>query len=156
MLYNALIYPLLLYGITSWVLTYSSSLDALPVLQNKSVKIIHFCDQYDICSPHPLFVSSNILKVNELHRLQLASFVYESRLQQNPCKSHNYFSNISEIHSYCMQQGNSLINNYSSQVKIQLNMAYSQSVTLELLSETVFPRISSVHSFRKTLKKTFY
>ena len=98
MLYNALIYPILLYGITSWAVTYSSSLDALLALQNKFVKIIHFSDQYD--SPHPLFISSNILKINELHKLQLASFVYESSLHQNPSEFHNYFSNISEIHSY--------------------------------------------------------
>ena len=80
MLCNAFIYPLLLYGITSWALTYSSSLDAPLALQNKFVKIIHFSDQCD--SPHPLFISSNILKINELHKLQLESFVYESSLQQ--------------------------------------------------------------------------
>ena len=89
MLYNALVYPLRLYGITSRAVTYSSNLDALLALQNKLVKIIHFSDQYD--SPHPLFISSNILKINELHELQLASFVYESSMKQNPHEFHNYF-----------------------------------------------------------------
>ena len=66
-----LYFPLLLYGITSWGLTYSSNLDAFVGLQNK---FIHFSNQYD--SPYPLFISSNILKINELHELQLASFTY--------------------------------------------------------------------------------
>ena len=75
MLYNVLVYPLLLYCITSWAITYSSNLDALLALQNKFFKFIHFSDQYD--NPHPLFISSNMLKVNESHKLQLASFVHE-------------------------------------------------------------------------------
>ena len=102
MLYNALIHPLLLRGITSWALTYSSRLDALLAMQNKFIKILHFRDQYD--SPHPLYISSNILKINELHNLYLASFVYESSLQQNPREFHNYFCNISEIHSHATRQ----------------------------------------------------
>ena len=43
-----------------------------------------------------------------------------------------------------MQQGNPLIKNYSSHIKIQLSMAYFQSVMLEPLSGTVFPSISEV------------
>ena len=76
MLYNALIYPLLLYGITSWGLTFTSNFDSLLAIQNKFLKIINFSNQYD--SPHPLYSTSKILKVNDLHKLQLASFVYES------------------------------------------------------------------------------
>ena len=74
--------------------------------------------------------------------MQLASFVYESSMQQNPRDFHNYFNNISEFTPW--QQGNPLIKNYSSHVKMQLSMAYSQSVMLELLYGTVFPRISEV------------
>ena len=126
-LYNALIYRLLLYGITSWAPTYSSSLDALLALQNKFVKIIHFSDQYD--SPHPLFISSNMLQINELHKLQLASFVYKSSLQQNPPE---FIIILAIFQKFTpVQQGNPLIKNYSSHVKIQLSMAYSQSVMLE-------------------------
>ena len=66
------------------------------------MKIINFSDQFD--SPHPLFISSNILKVHDLHNAQLASFVYESTLGLNPVEFHNYFTDVSEIHQHLTRQ----------------------------------------------------
>ena len=55
-----------------------------------------------------------------------------------------------------MQQGNPLIKNYLFHVEIQLSMAYFQSVMLELLSRTVFPRISEVdHLFIVSVRSLF-
>ena len=102
MLYNALIYPLLLYGITSWGLTFTSNFDSLLAIQNKFLQIINFSNQYD--SPHPLYSTSKILKVNDLHKLQLASFVYESYMQQNPGEFHSYFTDVTKVHSYSTRQ----------------------------------------------------
>ena len=117
--------------------------------ESKFFKIIHFSNQYD--SPHPLFISSNILKINELHKLQLASFGYESTLHHLVMKVlcskiHMNSIIISAVpQKYTpMQQGNPVAKNSSSHVKTQLSMAYSQSVMLELLSGTIFPRISEV------------
>ena len=155
MLYNALIYPLLLYGITSSALIYSSSLDALLALQNEFVKIIHFSDQYD--SPHPLFISSNILKINELHKLQLTSFVYESSLHQNPRKFHNHFTNISEIHSYATRQSTDQEIFIPRKNTTQYGL-FSVHYAGASLWNSILKDIRSgpsVHSFRKTLKKYF-
>ena len=102
MLYNALIYPLLSNGITSWGLTFSSNFDSLLAIQNKFLKIINFSNQYD--SPHPLYSASKILKVNDLHKLQLALFAYESYMQQNPQEFHSYFTDVAKLHSYSTRQ----------------------------------------------------
>ena len=66
--------------------------------QNKFLKIINFGNQYD--SPHPLYSTSKILKVSDLHKLQLASFVYKSYMQQNPQEFHSYFADVAKVHSY--------------------------------------------------------
>ena len=153
MLYNALIYPPLLYGITSWALTYSSSLDALLALQNKFVKIIHFSDQYD--SLHPRFISSNMLKINELHKLQLASFVYESSLHQNPREFLNYFSNISEIHFYATRQSSDqeLFIPHKDTTQYGLfSVRYAGASLYNSIPKDIRSR-PSVHSFHKNLKK---
>ena len=141
--------------ITSWALTYSSSLDALPALQNKFVKIIHFSDQYD--SPHPLFISSNILKINELHKLQLASFFCESSLHQNPREFHNYFSNISQIHSCATRQSTDqeLFIPCKNTTQYGLfSVRYAGASLWNSILKDIRSR-PSVHSFHKTLKKHF-
>ena len=52
-----------------------------------------------------------------------------------------------------MQQGNPVTKNSSSDAKTQFSMTYSQSAMLELLSGTVFPRISEAdHLFIVSVK----
>ena len=137
MLYNALIYPLLLYGITLWGLTFISNFDSLLAIQNKFLKIINFSNQYD--SPHPLYSTSKILKVNDLHELQLASFVYESYMQQNPQEFHSYFTDVTKVHSYSTRQTND--KDLSFHKKIPHNMVYAQLVMPEHHFGTVFSLI---------------
>ena len=130
-------------------------LDALLALQNKFVKIIHFSDQYD--SPRPLFISWNTLKINELHKLQLVSFVYESSLQQNLHEFHNFFSNISNIHSYATRQSSDqeffILCKNTTQYGL-FSVCYAGASLWIDIPKDIRSR-PSVHSFRKTLKKHF-
>ena len=104
---------------------------------------------------HILFISSNILKINELHKLQLASFAYESSLQQNPREFQNYFSSISEIHSYATWQTSEqdffTPRNNTTQYGL-FSVRYADSFLWNSIPKDI-KSTPSAHSFRKTRKK---
>ena len=75
LLYHGISAPFLSYGLPVWCSTYPSLLDSITVLQKRILKIITF---NEITAPSgPLFDSLQILKLNDLFQLQVASFVYE-------------------------------------------------------------------------------
>ena len=155
MLYNALVFPLLLYGIVVWGNTYPSNLDSLLHIQNKFLKIINFCDQFD--SPHPLFISSNILKVHDLHNAQLTSFVYESTLGLNPVEFHNYFTDVSEIHQHLTRQfdvGNLYIPRRNTTQYGLFSISFAGASLWNTLSNDIRKSIS-IYSFRKKMKERY-
>ena len=39
-----------------------------------------------------------------IHKLQLASFVFESYMQQNPQEFHSYFTDVAKVYSYSTRQ----------------------------------------------------
>ena len=85
-------------------MAYQSHLDKLQAIQNKFIKAISFSDKYD--SPYPLFYIHGILKISDI-KLQIAAFVYESRMRLSPLEFHTYFTSISDVHSYGTRQSTS-------------------------------------------------
>ena len=67
--------PFLSYGLPVWGSTYPSMLDPITVLQKRILKIVTF--NWNHSTIWPLFDSFQILKLNDLFQLQVASFVYE-------------------------------------------------------------------------------
>ena len=98
LLYYSLLYLFLIYGSSLWGMAYQSHLDKLQAIQNKFIKSISFSDKYD--SPYPLFHIHSILKISDFIKLQITSFVYESRMRLSPLEFHTYFTSISDVHSY--------------------------------------------------------
>ena len=86
-------------------MAYQSQLDKLQAIQNKFIKAISFSFKYD--SPYPLFHTHSILKISDIIKLQIASFVFESRMRLSPLQFHIYFTNISDVHSYGTRQSTS-------------------------------------------------
>ena len=155
MLYNALVFPLLLYGIVVLGNTYPSNLDSLLHIQNKFLKIINFCDQFD--SPHPLFISSNILKVYDLHNAQLASFVYETTLGLNPVEFHNYFTDVSEVHQHLTRQSdveNLYIPRRNTTQYGLFSISFAGASLWNTLSNDI-RKSTSIYSFRKKMKEHY-
>ena len=105
LLYYAILYPSLIYGSSVWGMAYQSHLDKLQAIQNKFIKSISFSDKYD--SPYPLFHIHSILKISDIIKLQIASFVYESMMRLSPLEFHTYFTSISDVHSYGTRQSTS-------------------------------------------------
>ena len=102
LLYYAILYPFLIYRSSVWGMAYQSHLDKLQAIQNKFIKAISFSDKYD--SPYPLFHIHSILKISDIIKLQIVSFVYESRMRLSPLEFHTYFTSISDVHSYGTRQ----------------------------------------------------
>ena len=82
-IYYALVHPYFHYSIEAWYSTFSNSTKKLDLLQKRACRYIHNLSYYD----HTLnyFKNSCILKLNELHELQIAVFVYKNlNLCTNP------------------------------------------------------------------------
>ena len=102
MLYNVLVYPLLLYGITSCCLTFTSNFDSLLAIQSKFLKIINFSNQYD--SPHPLYSTSKVLKVNDLINYNWHHLFMRITCNRTRQEFHSYFTDVAKVHSYSTHQ----------------------------------------------------
>ena len=76
--------------------------DPITVLQERILKIITFSE---ITAPsRPLFDSLQILKLNDLFQLQVASFVYECINSLAPIFLKNYFTSIHTVHGIGTRQ----------------------------------------------------
>ena len=86
-------------------MAYQSHSDKPQAIQNKFNKAISFSDKYD--STYPLFHIHSIPKISDIIKLQIASFVYESKMRLSPLEFHTYFTSISDVHSYGRRQSTS-------------------------------------------------
>ena len=98
MLYYALVYPYLYYGNIIWGSTYRTNLYRLKILQKRIVRIITKSN-FD-AHTLPLFSQHNLLRLEDIHSLQLGLFMYSienkiypntflAMLQKN-CQFHSY------------------------------------------------------------------
>lgn len=96
MLYFSLIQSHLNYCITTWGGSPKSVLNPLLVLQKKAIRIITY-SKYDSHSK-PLFNELQILTINNLYQLNLATLIY--KLHHNQTVSTSNLIPITQIHKY--------------------------------------------------------
>ena len=96
--YYALIHPFILYGVTIWGLTYPTYMDPILKLQKRFLRIITF----SVLMAHsdPLFIRFAILKVHDLHKLQLGNFVFTWKQQSTPAQFKSCFTPATSVHDY--------------------------------------------------------
>ena len=102
LLYHGLFAPSISYGVSVWGLTYPSMIEPVFVIQKKIMKVIT-CNEM-IAHSIPIFDSLQILRLNDVFQLQLASFVYECVNNLSPLYFRNYFTAISSTHSIGTRQ----------------------------------------------------
>ena len=94
-LYQSLIFPYLIYGISSWGQASQSTLDKL-LLQKRAIRLINFSPKCEHAIP--LFVNLDILPV---HFLYVVCFLFNVCPKQGgSCSYLNLFTHVSDIHSY--------------------------------------------------------
>ena len=90
LLYYSLFYSFISYGIVVWCLTHPTILDCLFRLQKRVVRAISFKDIY--AHSTPLFYKLKLLKLFDIHTLNLLSLVYECQNNQSVQPFDDYFS----------------------------------------------------------------
>ena len=96
--YYALFYPFLTYGITLWGATHEKFLHPVFVCQKKAVRAMTFNDP--LAHTSPIFSELQLLKLEDIHCLYISSFVYECHNKLAPIHFRDYFTQMSELHSY--------------------------------------------------------
>ena len=87
-LYYNLIYSYLNYNVCCYASTYESHLTKLYLLQKKAIRIINnasFLEHTD-----PLFFSNGILKVQDIHKLNVGLYMYENNTSVQFIRPHDY------------------------------------------------------------------
>ena len=97
LLYCGLFESFLSYGVSVWGSTYPMYTDPIFILQKRILKIITFNEV--TVSSAPLFDSLQILKLSDLFKLQITSFVYECLNSLAPIYFREYFTSIQSIHN---------------------------------------------------------
>ena len=89
-IYYSLIYPHLIYCVTSWGGTFKSSLEPLSRVQRKAVRIMTF-NPFDSSSA-PLFVSLEILPLDLIYKLSISTLFYKIYHKNLPTPKKSYFT----------------------------------------------------------------
>ena len=97
-LYYSLVYPYLNYGILLWGNTYKKYLHKLEISQKKPIRIINRAMYNEPSSQ--LFKKCNILKLQDIYKLQCYKLMYEFLKNNLPTPIMNIFTVNSDIHGH--------------------------------------------------------
>ena len=106
--YYSLVYSHLSYGVLAWGSADKTLRNKLVVLQNKAIRILSKVQYFQIYgqdpgplpSSEPLYKKLEILKLEDIFRLNVANFVYSTLDFQTPQIFHDWFAFDYEIHDY--------------------------------------------------------
>ena len=103
-LYYSLIYPHLLYAIEVWGSADTSALNSLLVLQKRIVRLLSNSDtrlsDYSFPPPTPLFFREKLLKVQDIFKIRIAKFIYNSLNKTSPANFHLWFKLTTQVHNH--------------------------------------------------------
>ena len=103
-IYYSLIYPHLIYCVTSWGGTFKSSLEPLSRVQRKAVRIMTF-NPFDSSSA-PLFVSLEILPLDLIYKLSISTLFYKIYHKHLPTPKN--LTLLLHAHNYNTRMANNL------------------------------------------------
>lgn len=102
MLYFSLVHPYLLYGNLLWGSAYKKDLQPLTVLEKKAVRIVTHAKYNEHSSP--LFKKLNIPKLDDLFKIQMGKFIYESKKVLLPAPLRNILTFNHNVHAHNTRQ----------------------------------------------------
>jgi len=121
-LYNSLIFPHLTYGILLWGSTFPSYLTSLQILQNKAIRAIGKLSWKERVTP--TLQRLNILKVADIHKLEIAKFMHKYSSQSLPSPFSSYFTHFNKQHQHLTRTSNNFSLPLYSSSKTQRNIKF--------------------------------
>ena len=152
-LYNSIVLPYLSYGAIIWVDSNNSNLASLFLLQKR---VIRSCtNSLWLAHTDPLFSSLSTLKVHDIYKLQLASFMYQFHHHQLPpdLLKDDFFNVDTPSHNYDTRHAHDPFITTTHTV-LASNTSKSQGPQLWLQLPTQLQNSQSLSSFKRTFKKS--
>ena len=114
-LYYSLVYPHLLYGIQAWGFGFQTDLNKLIILQKKTVRMMTFNDiSLGIRGPlphsAPIFKELSILRINDILKIQVTCFIYDTLLGLSPIQFKSWFKFCIDVHDHATRNA-TIVNN---------------------------------------------
>ena len=103
-IYCSLVLPHLQYCTLIWANTYSTKLNKFRILQKKAVRIINHSDY--LAHSEPLFKQNNLLKIEDIYKLQLGLLMYKHSRQVLPNSISKLFQRNIEFHNHNTRNSN--------------------------------------------------
>ena len=97
-IYRSLIEPYISYGLIAWGQADNSSLNKIPILQKRALRLMYFSDRR--AHAIPLFVRSGVLPLNMLYFKYSAILMHDISNNQAPFKISELFVRSNMIHSH--------------------------------------------------------
>ena len=150
LLYFSVVNPYLLYGNLLWGSAYKKYVHKLVVLQKKAIRAITHSRYNE--STSPLFKRLGILKLEDIHTLELGKLLYNENKQSLPSPILNLFEHNSEVHSYnTRQQSDIHVNKIKSDIVFRSFIYKGPNVWSKLPQSIKIAK--SANSFGSQLKK---
>ena len=154
-IYYALIYSRIKYGISIFGFTSNERLKRIQVLQNKLLKVL-LAKSYRY-STNLLHNELKILKVKDIAKLDALTFIHNYFNNKLPSIFDNYFTLVSEIHNRNTRRSEReiYINTYMTNAGISMMKSIGAKIWNETSNSTKL--IQNIKTFRKTIiKNTLY
>ena len=150
-IYYAFIYSQIKYGISIFGLLNNTKMRRFQVLQNKLLKVL-LAKNYRY-STNLLHNELEILKVVDIAKLDVLTFIHNYFNNKLPPIFNNYFRLVSEIHDKNTRRSNReiFIKTYTTNAGISMMKSIGAKIWNETIDSTKY--IKNVKSFRKTIVK---
>ena len=175
--YYSLVYSHLSYGVLAWGSADKTLRNKLVVLQNKAIRILSKVQYFQIYgqdpgplpSSEPLYSKLEILKFDDIFRLNVANFVYSTLDFQTPQIFHDWFVFDYEIHDHSTRLSSVIIcENYFDVGSVHRSLRLHTSTncnnnygkkTMKTTGPSIWncvpdyiQEVTSIHSFKSKFK----
>ena len=148
-LYSTLVLPHLTYGILAWGNSPQYLMDRVLLLQKKAMRVINHSSYNS--STDSLFKVNHVLKVQDIYRLSLATFMFQYHNNSLPHAFHGMFKTNNEMHKYPTRSSTSFHLPLTRTLLVKDSFLFSgpklwNSLPKELTS------VATIYTFKRKLK----
>jgi hypothetical protein len=150
-LYYSFIYPYLTYCVCVWGNAGISTISPIISLQNRAVKTIVSASK--LSSPDPIYKKLNILKFQDIYKMQVLLFIYKFRNNILPPICNTFFTVNSSIHDHRTRQHNDFHPPLCRTETRKKSLQYSGCILWNNLDKSFKTVYGSLNLFKNAIKK---